>query len=99
MVCLFCLLVTVICTYWVLTDARRVRAMAENYLSQLTGGHVEVKNATLSIFEGLRLDGVAVHVDDDPRPDSKVFQAETILIKYNPQSILSGQLVATQIED
>src|SRR5438045_2258956 len=72
MTCVLCLLVGVICTYWVLTDARRVRRMAENYLSQLTGGTVHVKNATLSIFEGLRLDGVSVSVDEDRRPDSQV---------------------------
>lgn len=97
MSCVLFLLVAVILTYWYLTDARRVRAMAENYLSQLTGSHVEVRNATLSIFEGLRLDGVAVRVDDHKHPDSLVFKAETLLIKYNPQSIFSGRLEATQI--
>jgi hypothetical protein len=99
MVFVFFLLVSVICTYWVLTDSRRVRSMAQDYLSKLTGGRVEVQNATLSIFEGLRLDGVVVRVDDaDAKlPDSTLFKAETILIKYNPQSILSGRLDATQI--
>src|SRR5689334_21836371 len=84
MVLVFFLLVAVICTYWVLTDSRRVRAMAQDYLSKLTGGRVEVQNATLSIFEGLRLDGVTVRVDDSDtkRPDSTLFKAETILIKY-----------------
>src|SRR5438876_1401809 len=97
MVGILFLLMGVIVTYWILTDSRRVRAMAQNYLSRLTGGHVQVRNATLSIFEGLRLDGVTVKVDDSPRPDSTVFKAGTILIKYNPQSILSGRLEATQI--
>lgn len=97
MVCVFVLLTGVILTYWYLTDSRRVRSMAQNYLSQLTGGHVEVKNATLSIFEGLRLDNVTVRVDDKKLPDSVLFKAGTILIKYNPQSILNGKLQATQI--
>src|SRR5690349_19874992 len=80
MVAVLLLLIGVIVTYWVLTDTRRVREMAQDYLSRLTGGHVEVKNATLSIFEGLRLDGVTVRVDDDPRrPDSTIFRAETFL--------------------
>src|SRR4051812_20920294 len=97
--CVLVLLSAVIITYWYLTDSRRVRSMAQDYLSKLTGGHVEVRNATLSIFEGLRLDGVTVRVDDpaDRRADSLVFKAETFLIKYNPQSILSGRLEATQI--
>ncbi len=38
-----------------------------------------------------------VRVDDSNLPDSTLFKAETILIKYNPQSILSGGLEATQI--
>jgi hypothetical protein len=91
------LLTSVIVTYWYLTDTKRVRSMAQNYLSQLTGGHVEVKNATLSIFEGLRLEGVVVRVDNSKRPDATLFKAGTILIKYNPQSILNGHLEATQI--
>jgi hypothetical protein len=93
------LLVGVIITYWILTDTRRVRAMAENYLARLTGGKVEVQKATLSIFEGLRLDGVTLHADPNPsrHPDSLVFKAQTFLVKYNPHSILSGRLEATQI--
>src|SRR4051795_8258013 len=82
MVGIFVLLTGVIFTYWILTDSRRVRAMAQDYLSKLTGGHVEVKNATLLIFEGLRLDCVSVRVDDpaNRRADSLVFKAETFLI-------------------
>jgi len=92
------LLVSVIFTYWYLTDSRRVRSMAEKYLSDLTGGKVEVRSATLSIFEGLRLDGVTIRsADPGSMPDSRLFSAETFLVKYNPQSILSGKLEATQI--
>ena len=97
MVFVFVLLTGVILTYWYLTDSRRVRSMAQNYLSQLTGGRVEVKNATLSIFEGLRLENVTVRATNDKLPDSVLFKAGTILIKYNPGSILSGGLEATQI--
>jgi hypothetical protein len=99
MLFILALLVGVIITYWVLTDTRRVRAMAESYLARLTGGKVEVERATLSIFEGLRLDGVTLHADQDPskHPDSLVFKAQSFLVKYNPHSILSGRLEATQI--
>jgi len=38
-----------------------------------------------------------VRVDDEKRPDSVIFRAETFLIKYSPQSILNGRLEATQI--
>src|SRR5688572_20385616 len=99
MLMVLALLVGVIVTYWILTDTRRVRAMAEKYLSDLTGGQVQVRHATLSIFEGLRLDGVTLYADPNPsrHPDSLVFKAQTFLVKYNPHSILSGRLEATQI--
>ena len=97
MFCFLCFLLSIISAYWYLTDANRVKRMCETYLSQLTGGHVEVGHAALSIFEGLRLDRVTVRVDQNLEADSTIFEVQTILIKYNPESILSGKLEATQI--
>ncbi len=84
--------------YGYLTDSRRVRVMAELYLTRLIGGRVEVEDATLSIFEGLRLKGVTVHVDDDlGAPDSVIFKAQTFVIHYDPRLMVAGQLEADQI--
>lgn len=92
---------TLIAGYIYITDTTRVRTMAENYLSSLTGGHVEVKSASLSIFEGLRLDTVRVLVDNPEAPqahdDSTLFTAGMILIKYDPRVLLTGRLEANQI--
>jgi hypothetical protein len=97
MFCVLCFLLSVIAAYWYLTDAARVQKMCESYLSQLTGGHVEVRRAALSIFEGLRLEGVSVRVDNSGALDSGIFDVQTVLLKYNPESILSGKLEATEI--
>jgi hypothetical protein len=103
---LLLLLCAVIYTYGHVTDATRVRVMAETYLSRLVGGRVVVGRAYLSIFEGLRLDDVEVHVDPanaplpgrgDAAPDSLLFSAKTFVIKYDPKSMLGGTLEATQI--
>src|SRR5688500_16485395 len=95
--------------YAYLADADRVRGMAEQCLSSLIGGRVKVGGATLSIFEGLRLDDVRVYVDDDPEttpvtlasgpasPDAEIFSARTFVVQYNFRSMLRGQLEATQI--
>src|SRR5688572_26126187 len=56
MAVLLILLVAIICAYWIITDSRRVKAMAEQYLSEIIGGRVEVQRAHLSVFEGLRLE-------------------------------------------
>ena len=69
MLSLFVVLSAVIGSYWYLTDARRVRDMAEQYLSQLSGAHVTVGRATLSIFEGLRLDDVRVYCQPPRKSD------------------------------
>ena len=95
--CLLCFLLSIIAAYGYLTDSTRVRKMCESYLSQLTGGHVEVRRAVLSIFEGLRLEGVTVSVDQSAAVDSSLFDVQTVLLKYSPESILSGKLEATEI--
>jgi hypothetical protein len=97
MLLLLCGLLTVISGYWYITDSTRVREMAEAYLSKVLGGPVEVGGATLSVFEGLRLDDVKVHVDASKTPDSVIFSARTFLIRYDPRLMIKGKLEATQI--
>src|SRR4051812_27710083 len=106
MVLLLLVLSVIIFGYGYLTDSDRVRRMAEGYLSELVGGRVKVGGATLSIFEGLRLDDVRVYVDDAPAttpvtlvagpasPDAEIFSARTFVIQYNFRSMLRGQLEA-----
>jgi len=53
MLCLFVVLSTVIGVYWFVTDSRRVRNIAEEYLTNLSGAQVSVGRATLSIFDRL----------------------------------------------
>lgn len=83
--------------YNYVTDSSRVRLMAETYLSRLIGGRVEVGSATLSIFEGLKLEGVNVYVDNGHKLDSLLFSAQTFVLKYDVSKIIRGQLEATQI--
>lgn len=94
---LLLVLLGIIGAYTYYTDSRRVRAIAENYLSRVLNAHVQVGHARLSIFEGLRLDGVSVYVDDRRDEDSTIFTAESFRIDYSPQSILSNRLEARQI--
>lgn len=97
MILLLIVLCTVIGGYGYLTDSERVRFMAESYLSSLTGGRVTMGGATLSVFEGLRLDDVKVYVDDGEAADSLMFSAQTFVISYDPRTMLAGRLEATQI--
>jgi len=91
------ILVSLIGVYWYLTDAKRVRSMAQDYLSRLSGGHVEIGKATLSIFEGLRLDDVSIYVDERKEEDSLLFSASTFTLEYSPTALLTGNIEATRI--
>src|SRR5450432_156621 len=91
------LLCIIIGGYWWITDSTRVKQMAEAYLSTLLGGPVKVDSATLSIFEGLRLDGVHLYVDNSKAPDSLLFRADSFLIQYSVRAMLAGKIEATRI--
>ena len=97
MTLLFALLCGIIGAYWYITDSVRVRGLAEDYLTQLLGAPVTVRDATLSIFEGLRLDEVKVYTDRSGRPDSRLFAASSFIIEYNPAALLNGRIEATRI--
>jgi AsmA-like C-terminal region len=96
-VILMVLLWAVVGAYVFLTNKTRVRNMASDYLADLLGARVEVGGADLSLFEGLRLDHVVVRVDAGTGPQSTIFEADTVFIKYNLRRLLTGKLVATQI--
>ena len=88
----------IIAGYTYLTDSDRVRLMAQGYLSNLIHGRVEIGKATLSIFQGLRLDDVKVSVDANyVRPDSLLFSAQSLVVNYDPRKLLAGTLDATEI--
>ena len=91
-------LIVLIGGYLYLTDSSRVRSMAQDYLSSLLGGRVEIGGASLSIFEGFRIRDVKVYVDrDSPRPDSLLFSAQAFLVNYDPRKLIRGELEATEI--
>ena len=93
----FFFLCTIIGGYWYITDTARVGRMAESYLSSLLGGPVRVRLATLSLFEGLRLDDVDLYADESGSPDSLLFSAKSFIIQYDPKVLLTGKIEATQI--
>src|SRR2546430_934082 len=97
MIILFLILSGLIGTYRYFTNENRVRSQAEQYLGRLTGGQVSVHRATLSIFEGLRLDDVRVYTDAGKSDDSLIFSAATFLIQYSPAALLGGRIEATRI--
>ena len=97
MLIIFVLLCSVILAYLWVTDATRVRNLAQSELTRLIGGRVTVGRAKLSIFEGLKLEYVNVYVDDSNAPDSTLFSANQFLVNYDARALLAGKLRLTQI--
>ena len=98
MLLLFVVLGSIIGGYVYYTDADRVRSMAQSYLSDILRGRIEIGQAKLSIFDGLRLQDVRVYVDEtNNAPDAVLFSAEAFLIKYDPRVLITGRLEADQI--
>ncbi|HMO24673.1 MAG TPA: hypothetical protein PKB10_00235 [Tepidisphaeraceae bacterium] len=94
MLLLLIVLLGLIFGYIRLTDPDRVRAMAEEYLSDLLGTSVEVERASLSLFEGLRLDGIRVSAGER---FGDVLTAGSLLVSYDPAVLLRGRIEATRI--
>ncbi len=90
-------LTAMIGAYGWLTDPDRLRGMAESYLSELIGGRVRVGQATLTIFEGLRLSRITVWVSDPKAPDAVLLVADDFNIEYDPTELLRGKLTAMRI--
>ena len=91
------LLCGLILGYQWLTNSGRLRGMAEDYLSDLTGSHVTVQGATLDVFEGLRLDGVRVATDGDSAESGPLLEAGAFLVRYDPAALLRGKIEASRI--
>ena len=99
------LLTLLIVGYAVVTDSGRVRGQAEAYLGRLVGGPVHVERASLSLFEGLRLEGVTVRTPPrenagdagDAEPDQPIFSARSVQIDYDPLQLLAGRIEATRV--
>src|SRR5262249_23829106 len=98
MIVIFALLCTLIGTYLFITDARRVRRLAETELSKLVGGNVHLGKAKLSLFEGLRLENVNIYIDEKQNdPNSMLFSSSLFLVNYNLPALIAGKLKLTQI--
>lgn len=88
---------TLIGAYLFVTDSQRVRQISQSYLSHFIGGPVTIQHASLSIFEGLRLDGIKIHVSPEDTPDSVLLEAKSLHVGYNPAALLFGRIEATRI--
>lgn len=94
---LLLVLAGVILLHWYLTDANRVKSMAEHYLGGAMHTRVTVGRASLSLFEGLQLDDVRVYLDKSADPEQILFTADSFHIDYDPRAMLRGDLKARQI--
>jgi hypothetical protein len=95
----------VIVGYHILTRPERVRAFAEVYLQDMTGGLVRIQAARFNLFEGLHLTDVRVAAHPDPAfdpgrssvDDRIIFRSQDLYLKLRPFSLITGDLVVPEI--
>ncbi len=94
---LLMLLVVMVYGYWYMTNDRRIRRYAENFLGDLTGGRVKIDHAHMGIFGKISLNKVRIFMPGGESPQP-FFRAETINIRHRPWSLfIKGQLRPTEV--
>lgn len=88
-------MVLIIAGYWVVTDRVRVRRFLEQRLSRELGTKVQIGDARVSLFEGIRLDDIRVNATVDA--DKPLFEAKRLQISYDPRSLFSGDVAAERV--
>ncbi len=91
--------------YHFLTRPQRIRAFAEVYLQEITGGIVRIQAARFNLFEGLHLTDVRVATQPDASfnaphnsfEDRTIFAAQDLYLKLRPLSLITGDLVVPEI--
>ncbi len=91
--------------YLHLTDAERIRRLAEAYLDGLVNTDVQVRAAEFSFFRGTQLIGVTVLDPGDwigghhPSPSESpiAFHCPDLLLKHDPIQMLLGRLKVTEV--
>lgn len=91
--------------YFRLTDEDRLRAYAEQWLHEFTGGEVHIDQIRLDPFRGLDLMGVTVATPESAHFDSHdnslagrtIFRARGLHLELQPFSLLTGDLVVPEI--
>ena len=99
------LLVGSILTYRHLTDEARLRSYAERWLEAFSGADTHIERVRFDLFRGLDLVGVTLAVPADQDFDSTnnslaartVFRCETVYLKLNVFSVISGNLVVPEV--
>ena len=85
---LLALLGVLLLGYVHLTNDQRIRRQAEQDLQRMTGCRVSIHQAHFSIFGGVRLSGVQLHLPESPSPHP-LLRAEEVLIRHRPWMLVT----------
>lgn len=93
---LLVVLTTIIIVYLHVTDPTRVRLFAQKYIANMTGGSVTIGRASLSIFEGLRLDNLRISTMEGGHP-TPLLDAKSFQVHFDLRALLAGHFAAEQV--
>lgn len=92
-------------TYWYLTRPAQIRAYATRWLSEFTGGHVDIERASFDPFGGLTLVGVTLALPEnsgfEPGNDSlearTVFTSSSVALRLDVRQLLHRQVRVREV--
>jgi len=91
------LLLGMVYGYWYLTNDGRVRAQAEQFLEQLTGGEVRIYDAKFSLFGDIELRNVRIFAPGQGTA-SPLFEAPRVVLRHRPWKLFAtGRVQPTDI--
>jgi hypothetical protein len=90
------LVLSLVYGYWLLTNDGRIRQQAQIYLSEASGGDVQIGEASFSIFGGIELRDVRLYAAAGEGGEP-MFRAEKVVLRHRPSSLLGGRLEATEV--
>ena len=91
------ILLALIGLYFYLTNPENLRTSAKQYLERIVNGRVEVGRASFGFARGIKLADIRISTRNGAESTEAIFTADSINLKINWGSLLSGRFAATRI--
>ena len=83
--------------FWYFSTDERVKRQAITALEQVSGGKVEIDEASLDIMFQIQIKGLRIYPPGERHEDNVVFAANEVILRHDPWSILRRHLILHEI--
>ncbi|MCP4708414.1 MAG: hypothetical protein GY869_07310, partial [Planctomycetes bacterium] len=83
--------------FWYFSTDERLKRQTITALEQISGGEVELEEASLDILFQIQIKGLRIYQPGERHTDNLVFAANEVILRHDPWSIFQRQLVLHEI--